>query len=78
MPITGLILSIDKPYQEEFIDWMKSIPGTSVKEGDEKHLVVVTDTSSDKEDKELWGKFENHPQVDHISMVFHNREDIEE
>lgn len=77
MPITSLIVKVTEDDMDKTlsaIDGMEGVEVTDVKGND---LVVILDTASRKQDRELWQQLEELPGVHALNAIYHNFEDLE-
>ena len=74
MPISSLIVEFVPEYSEEVAAEIAGLNGAEITERGSHALIVVTDTASIEEDRNLTGKLEI-PHVIAANVVFTNMED---
>lgn len=77
MPISSLIVRTRKEQTQEVADKLKDFAGVDVEKVEGARIVIVTDTTEQKKDKELWNNIENISGVLQCDLIYHNFEDEE-
>ncbi len=78
MPISSLIIQSKESRSQEVADRLRGLAGVEVSEIRGDQVVVLTETSSRKEDREVWKAMESTEHVLGVSLIYHNFEDLEE
>lgn len=78
MPVSSLLVRTDPERAAKVAEDLGQVPGTEVTDIKGDQIVVVTDTRSAQEDRDLHEKLEDVPGVLAVTLVYHNYEDLEE
>lgn len=79
MPISSLIVRTKANETNVIADQIRNtVDHTEVSNIEGDNIVVLTDTATRDEDKEIWGKIESIPGVLKVDLIYHNFEDLEE
>ncbi len=75
MPISSIVIRMQKKECNEIINQLNGIAAVTVEKIHEDSIVIVTDTKSQKEDKELWSEIESISGILQCDLIYHNFED---
>lgn len=75
MPISSLIVRTEPQQTEPVRSQLCHLEGVNVEATDGTNIVIVTDTVTQKQDKELWKTIEALTGVLQCDLIYHNFED---
>jgi len=76
MPISSLLLEVEREREAELLEHLHEVPGIDVHESRNGHVVVTTDTASAGEDRKLSDYISTLTGVRSANVVYTNMEDI--
>lgn len=78
MPISSLIVRSTPEHVTDVADQIRAVSGASVTDIKGENVIVITDTASQDEDKQIWNQIEQLNGVCKVDLIYHNFEDVEE
>ena len=76
MPISSLIIRTLSENTPTVVDEISDFTGLTVAAIERNNIVVVTETETKNQDKELWTKLKEVSGVKQVDLIFHNFEDV--
>lgn len=77
MPISSLVLLTNQQKTNQVKKELNHFKMITSCESHDERLVLVTETKTQKEDKDLWETIKQIDGVLHVDLIFHNFEDEE-
>ncbi|MCA9393644.1 MAG: chaperone NapD [Candidatus Omnitrophica bacterium] len=75
MPVSSLIIRTETEQTQQVRSQLDKWKGVSVEAVDGINIVIVTETETQKQDKELWKSIESLAGVLQCDLIYHNFED---
>ncbi|MCA9402282.1 MAG: chaperone NapD [Candidatus Omnitrophica bacterium] len=75
MPVSSLIIRTEPEQTQKVRSQLHEWKGVSVEAVDGINIVIVTETETQKQDKELWKSIESLAGVLQCDLIYHNFED---
>ncbi len=77
MPITSIIANVNTDSIDAVVQQINELPDATVTDIKDNNLVIVTDTRTRQEDRDIWVKLDNISGVNSLNAIYHNFEDLE-
>ena len=77
MPISSLIVRMKAEKVESVLKGLAGMETTSVHETRGENVIIVTQTETKEQDKEIWESIERLDGVIQTDLIYHNFEDLE-
>ena len=78
MPIASIVVRTKDDCLEEVVDQVKQYEGVSISDIGRDKFIVVSETETREQDKNLWERLEAVPGVLKVDLIYYNFEDLEE
>ncbi len=77
MPISSLIVRTEEKMTENVASELRQLPGAEICDIHESNIVLLTETTQQTHDKDIWNTIEKIPGVLQCDLIYHNFEDEE-
>ena len=78
MPVSSFMIHVKNGTVRKSIEQLNGMKGVTVLENKQDKIVALSETSSRKEDRDLWDEIGNLPGVITLNLIYHNHEDLED